>query len=224
MEANLPRGRGALILAHDRQELLNQTIEAIRPQADTVMVIDNASDPPLKIPEGVGSMFIPDQPPVLSRFWNMGLDWFVRWYDSQGRGLNYDVAVLCDDAPPPSGWFAAVTEAMRETGAVAGSSSPWSQPRVMKYEMDSDIRNRMCSWAFIMDGASGVRADESMHWWYFDTSMDIDLRRTGGTVLIGTHPVQNIQPNFFTVTKPNLNEQAGRDGARFAELYGRLPW
>jgi hypothetical protein len=224
METEPARGRGALILAHNRQELLDQTVAAIRPQTDTIMVIDNASEPKLTVPEGVGSIFIPDQPPVLSRFWNIGLDWFVQWYDSQGRGRDYDVAVLCDDAPVPEGWFTAVTQAMRETDAVAGSSSPWSQPRVMKYDMDSDIRNRMCSWAFVMDGASKVRADESMHWWWFDSDFDISMRMNGGTVLIGTHPVPNQQPNYFTVMKPELNEQAGRDGEIFVAKHGRAPW
>jgi len=90
--------------------------------------------------------------------------------------------------------------------------------------MDSDIRNRMCSWAFIVDGASLVRADESMHWWWFDSDFDISMRRNGGTVLIGTHPVPNQQPNYFTVTKPELNEQAGRDGRTFVAKHGRAPW
>jgi glycosyltransferase involved in cell wall biosynthesis len=218
------RGRGALILAHGRQELLDQTIAAIKPQVDTVMVIDNASDPKLTVPKGVGSMYLPEQPPVLSRFWNIGLEWFVRWYASQDRCQDYDVAVMCDDAIAPPGWFAAVVEAMRETGAVAGSSSPWSQPRIMKYDMDGDIRNRMCSWAFIVDGASKVRADESMSWWWFDSDFDIALRRNGGTVLIGTHPVPNQQPNYYTVMKPELGEQAGRDRATFVMKHGTAPW
>jgi hypothetical protein len=218
------RGRGCLIVAHNRQDLLDQTVAAIRPQVDTVMVLDNASDPHLTVPEGVGSMYIPDQPPNLARWWNMGLDFFADWYGRQG--WEYDVAILCDDAIAPPGWFTAVAAAMRETHTVAGSTNPWGRPHfpLVKREMDSDISNRMCSWAFIVDGSSKVRADESMHWWFFDTAMDVDLRRSGGTVLIGTHPVPNVQPNFYTNLKPELAEQAGRDRKAFAARYGRVPW
>ena len=118
-EENIRRGRGAFILAHGRQELLNRAIDAIRPQVDTVMVCDNASEPRLTVPEGVGLMFVPDQPPNLAKFWNIGLDFFAYWFHAQG--WPYDVAVLCDDAIVPEGWFTAVTQAMRETGASAGS-------------------------------------------------------------------------------------------------------
>lgn len=218
----MTRGRGAFVVAHNRQELLNETIAAIRPQVDTVMVLDNASDPRLTVPEGVGLMYVPDQPPNLARFWNMGLDFFAYWF----RDRPYDVALLCDDAIVPPGWFFAVTDAMRETHTVAGSTNPWGRPHfpMVKREMDTDIVNRMCSWAFIVDGASQVRADESMHWWWFDTSMDIELRRSGGTVLIGTHPVANAQPNYYTNLKPELGEQAGRDRQAFVARYGATPW
>jgi hypothetical protein len=216
------RGRGAFILGHNRQELLDQTIAAIRPQVDTLMVMDNASDPKLTVPEGVGLMYVPDQPPNLARFWNMGLDFYAYWYKDQP----YDVAILCDDAVAPAGWYAAVTAAMRETGTAAGSSNPWGRPHfpLVKRDIDGDISNRMCSWAFIVDGASKVRADESMRWWWFDTDFDVSMRRSGGTVLIGTHPVANQQPNFYTNTKPELSEQAGRDQATFRAKYGLVPW
>jgi glycosyltransferase involved in cell wall biosynthesis len=226
METEPARGRGALILAHNRQELLDQTVAAIRPQTDTIMVIDNASEPKLTVPEGVGSMFIPEQPPVLSRFWNIGLDWFVQWYDSQGCGLNYDVAVLCDDAPAPEGWFTAVTEAMRETGAAIGCSNPWGHGHapVLKTQPDRDIMGRMPGWAWITKGSLGLRADERLHWWFQDTKIDWDARRMGGMVMIGDHPVPNQRPNEFTAARPDMAEQAGRDGEMFAVIEGWRPW
>lgn len=220
------RGRGTLVLAHNRQELLDQTIAAIRPQVDTVMVIDNASDPKLIVPEGVGSMYVPDQPPVLSRFWNMGLDFMANWYTSQGRGRDYDVAVLCDDAIAPPGWFSAVTQGMRETGATVGCSNPWgiSHPPVLKTEPDRDIAGRMPGWAWIMDGTSSLRSDERLHWWYQDTKLDWDARRLNGMVMIGGYAVSNEQIGHFTNIKPELGEQAGRDGEMFVEIEGWRPW
>jgi hypothetical protein len=65
------RGRGALILAHNRQAFLTQAIEAIKPQVDTIMVLDNASEPKLAVPDGVGTLYIEEQPPNLAKFWNM---------------------------------------------------------------------------------------------------------------------------------------------------------
>lgn len=220
------RGRGALILAHNRQELLNQTIEAIRPQVDTIMVIDNASEPTLEIPEGVGSMYLADQPPVLSRFWNIGLEWMVRWYQAQGRGRDYDVAVLCDDAIAPAGWFSAVTQGMRETGATVGCSNPWGTQHapILKTAPDRDIAGRMTGWAWITDGEQDLRADERLHWWWQDTKLDWDARRMRGMVMVGGYLVSNEQPNHFTNVKPGLGEQAGRDAAVFAEIEGYRPW
>lgn len=218
------RGRGAFITAHGRQELLDQTINAIRPQVDTIMVLDNASDPKLEIPRGIGSMYIPDQPPNLAKWWNIGLDFFVHWYGSQG--MEYDVALLCDDSIVPEGWFDAVTAAMRQTGATAGSSSPWGHQHapLVKRSMDSDIMNRMCSWAFIIDGSRVVRADESMHWWWFDTDFDIECRVNGGTVLIGGWPVPNVQPNHYTNLRPELAARTALDRQAFAQKRGYVPW
>lgn len=214
-----------MILGHNRQELLDQTVQAIRPQVDTLLVIDNASDPRLIVPEGVGTMYIPDQPPNLARFWNMGMAFFQGWYERYQRP-GYDLAILCDDAIVPDGWFQAVAQAMRDHSVVAGSASPWGHvlPEILKYDWDGDIAHRMCSWAFIVASEANVRADESMHWWYFDTDLDMQLRQHGGTVLIGTHAVPNMQPNHYTNIKPELGAQAGRDREAFSAKWGRLPW
>lgn len=218
-----PRGRGVLILAHDRQELLDQTIEAIRPQVDTIMVIDNASVPKLTIPEGVGSMFLPDQPPNISKFWNIGFAFMKDWYGRWNRP--YDVAFLCDDALAPPGWFDAVVAGMRQTGAVIGCSNPfgYQHPPVLKTEPDRDITGRMPGWAWIMDGDQAIAADETLLWWWNDTRLDWMAREAGGMVMVGGYPVINTRPGEYT-NIPAQGEQAGRDAARFAEIYGWRPW
>ncbi len=216
------RGRAAFVMAHNRQEMLDQAVAAIQPQVDMVLVLDNASSPKLTVAEGVSSMYLPHQPPNLARWWNVGMNFFGCWYGEQP----YDLAILCDDAIVPEGWFDAVTQAMRSSGCVAGSANPFGHQHgpMVKRCMDSDIMHRMCSWAFIVDGATNVRADESMHWWWFDSSLDIDLRRSGGTVLIGSHATPNSQPNYYTNLKPELGEQAGRDREAFVARYGQTPW
>src|SRR5690349_13846488 len=219
------RGRAAFIVAHNRQELLNQTIAAIEPQVDVVIVLDNASDPPLEVGEGIHLLFVERQPPNLAMWWNIGMNMADRYFRLD-KNQPYDLAILCDDAIVPEGWFDAVTQAMREANAAAGSSSPWGHPfgTIYKDRPDNHIMHRMCSWAFIVDGTTRVRADESMHWWWFDSDLDFRLRQSGGTVLIGTHPVANAQPNHYTNVKPELGEQAGRDRATFAAKWGGTPW
>lgn len=214
--------RCALIVAHGRQELLDQTIAAVRPQVDRVLVLDNASKPQLEVSEETTLLRLPDQPPNLAKWWNIGLNFYATLYAEEP----FQVAILCDDAIVPEGWFDAVSTAMMLEGVTAGSSSPWGHPfpPIVKGTPDRDIMTRMCSWAFIVDGHCPIRADESMHWWWFDTDFDIRLRHHGKTVLIGTHPVPNSQPNYYTAVKPELGEQAGRDRAAFAAKWGGTPW
>lgn len=63
-----------------------------------------------------------------------------------------------------------------------------------------------------------------MRWWFFDTDLDRRARRAGGMVMIGGYAVPNLRPNDYTNAKPELTEQAVRDRARFAEIWGKVPW
>lgn len=228
--------RFAVILAHNRPELLCETWCAIGPQVDLVIVIDNASAPPVDADAltapGWATVVIrvPDQPPNLSRLWNIGIDRAVDAYEGQAgedKGRPF-VAVLCDDAPPPPGWFAAVTAAMAETGAVVGASAPLGftfpgQPHRVKRERDSDLAGRMPGWAWILDPVSPVRPDERFEWWWGDSSVDWEAREAGGMVLIGTHAVPNLRPNEFSV-RPEQAAQIAVDSQRFVDKYGWRPW
>lgn len=221
--------RYAIILTHNRPRLLVECVAAISPQVDVTLVIDNASHPPVDpgslsatVEHPVAVAHVPDQPPNLAHLWNRGLD----MVNQLAAGQPWHAAVLCDDAIAPPGWFAAVTQAMDETGAVIGYSNPWGHqhPPQVKTQPDADIMGRMPGWAFILNGASGLRADETMHWWWLDTDLDRRARQAGGVVMIGGYPVPNSQPNHYTNIHPHLAEQAGRDRARFAEIWGKVPW
>lgn len=221
--------RFAVVLTHNRPTLLVECVTAIHTQVQVTLVIDNASDPPVDpttLPSSSGHAVavrqVPDQPPNLAKLWNLGLDVAANLADEEP----WWVAVLCDDAIAPPGWVDAVTEAMAATGAVAGCSNPWGNqhpPRV-KTAPDSDLAGRMPGWAFILNGAAGLRADETMHWWWLDTSLDWSARQAGGMVMIGGFPVPNARPNDHTVHVPGLAEQAGRDGEAFVARWGQRPW
>ncbi len=217
--------RLAVILTHNRPELLVECVTAINGQVDLTLVSDNASSPPVDpstLPGAVSVRYVPDQPPNLAKLWNLGLDVAANLVDEDP----WFVAVLCDDAIVPAGWVDAVTAAMVDTGAAAGCSNPFGHdhpPRV-KTEPDSDLMGRMPGWAFILNGTKGLRADETMHWWWFDTDLDWQARHAGGLVMIGGCLVPNARPNDFTVHMPGLAEQAGLDGETFAQKWNRRPW
>lgn len=230
--------RFAIILTHNRPAELARCLEAIAPQVDAILVIDNASDPPVLFQDLSAAVLrgtchstirlhhVPDQPPNLARLWNVGFDMVCAVSEAAGF-QQWDIAVLCDDAVPPPGWFEAVSTSMRAKGAAIGASSPWvtSQGAIdVKREPDGDLMGRMPGWAFVIAGERGLRADESMHWWWLDTDLDWQARAAGGMVMIGGYPVPNDRPNDFTINVPGLAEQAGRDGETFARKWGSRPW
>lgn len=222
----------AVILTHNRPDMLADCIRAIGHQVDFVVVVDNASDPSVEellgpeltaaaAPASLWLMEVPDQPPNISRMWNGTLDLLGRSVEDPRW-----VAFLCDDTTPPDGWVKAIVDAMQETGAAAGCSNPWGHqhpPRV-KTEPDGDIIGRMPGWAFILDAHKRLRADETMHWWFCDSDLDWQARQAGGMVMVGGFAVPNHRPGEFTNAKPELGERAGKDRQAFADKYGAAPW
>jgi hypothetical protein len=226
----IPR-RFAVVVAHNRPALLVECVAAIGPQVDTVIVVDNASDPPvdlgsllvgMAVGHEVALIKVPDQPVNLPRLWNKGIGVAAALADVTGP---CHIAVLCDDAIVPLGWFDAVIKAMADTGAAVGCSSPWtSAATALKTAPDSDLMGRMTGWAWILDAASTVRPDESMAFWWCDTDIDWQARQDGGMVSIGGYPVENRLPNDHLVHVPGLGEQTGRDGEAFVAKWGPRPW
>lgn len=219
--------RHAVILTHNRPELLVETVNAIGTQVDEIVILDNASEPPVDesaFSELVHVLSIPDQPPNIARMWNAGLDECEHLRSQQCEP--WRVAFLCDDAPPPEGWFDAVTAAMEQTGAAVGCSNPfgYAHAPVVKLGPDSDIMGRMPGWAWVLDPDSGVRADESMQWWWVDTDIDFQARRAGGMVMVGGLAVPNARPGEFTNTRPELGARVGHDREAFIAKWGYAPW
>ena len=226
--------RFAVILTHNRPELLHETWAAIGPQVDMVIVVDNASDPPIRAIDLHGDswctvlMHVPDQPPNLAKFWNLGIRAAMNTYDASPHLAPAHIAMLCDDAIVPAGWYAAVVEAMTQTAAAVGCSDPFGympagQSRV-KTEPDGAIMERMPGHAWVLDPISPVRPDESMLLWYCDTDMDWQARKAGGMVMVGGYPVPNVMPSGFMLTHPELIDQTGQDGLTFAAKWSWRPW
>lgn len=230
MTAPDPLARFAVVLTHNRPDLLAKCVAAIGPQVDLTIVIDNASDPPVDLADIADEgwrtilLHVPDQPPNLARLWNVGLDTATTL--RAGAPGPWHVAFLCDDAIVGAGWFTAVADTIRTHGAAAGSTHAISRVAspLVKTAPDSDIYNRMCGWAFVVSAEKGWRANESMHWWWLDTDADFSARVSGGMVIAPGPVVVNERPNDFTYSVPGLAEQAGRDREAFAAKWGSAPW
>lgn len=227
--------RYALVLGHNRPELLKETVNGIINQVHQVWVHDNASDPPLhdllkhEFPDVI---FIRDmeQPPNLAKFWNNTLDQIELWHQATTPDTTlsfppYKVAVLTDDLDIPADWFGTVAEAMDRTGAAAGCSSGFQgrlTQEILKTRPDGDLANRMYGPAFILRGELQIRADERLKWWYNDTDMDWRARQYGGMIMVPGPYVHNKHPNESTI---GVNaEQTGRDREAFQDIWGHVPW
>lgn len=214
----------AIVPTHNRPELLRQTVESLSPQVTgLVMVVDNASSPPVTGLETFSNVWVvpePMQPPNLGTIWNRQLD-AIASIEAAAGSAEWDVAILCDDSPVPPGWVQTVSEAMRQFGASAASTHSYgeiNEPYVLRQL--SNGADRMCPWAFMLPGERGLRADDSMHWWYVDTDLDWRARQDTGTLVTPGPVVANLKVGEYTVTRPELGEQAGRDAETFHRKWG----
>jgi glycosyltransferase involved in cell wall biosynthesis len=212
--------RYAIIPTHNRPARLLALVASLGPQCDGIIVLDNASEPPvdeLKLKAAATRSNVkvirdPQQPPHLSRFWNVMLDRIAE--DADGL---YDVAVLNDDAIVPAGWYDACSNGLRghETAVIAHTSP--TRPALLT-ELGNDPGNRMTPHAFVLRGESGLRADEAMRWWYFDSDLDQRARLAGGVLSVSGPRVLNSLANTTTVGA--LAEQAEKDRAAFDAKWG----
>lgn len=208
--------RYAIVPTHNRPRLLLGLVASLGPQVDHIVVVDNASDPPVD-EVALQAAAEPDcrvsvlrdgeQPPNLARLWNVALDFIA----PDGDGTWFDVAVLNDDACVPAGWFDACAAGLREDKAAIAHTAP-TTPRLLT-EVHNDPTNRMCPHAFVLRGELGLRADEAMRWWYFDTDLDLRARQAGGVLSVPGPAVVNALANTTTVGR--LAEQASEDRATF---------
>lgn len=224
--------RVSVIITHNRPEQLNALLGNLHGQSDVVIVIDNASEPPVSDFDVLSRIDVewaaivhdPEQPPNLYRLWNFGFD-IAR--ECAAQTDTWDVAMFNDDAVVPPGWFDAVAAALRSGPYAAASSDPYGRigahtGGLVKTAPDGDLMTRMCPWAFAVRGELALRADERFGWWWGDTDFDWMCRQSGGVVIVPEYIVHNSLANSTTFGA--LAEQAGRDRVTFAEKWGHNPW
>lgn len=229
MRGTIPRF--AVIPTHNRPDELAQLVYRLSKQCDGVVIIDNASAPPVysrmlhDITAWELSIAVirdPEQPPNLSRLWNIGLNAVKLLTDFNSDDF-WDVAIFNDDAVVPRDWWDDVSSNMRKSPAIiACRPGHRTNELVLKTEPDANMSHRMCGWAFMMRGELGLRANESLRWWFGDTDLDWQARRAGGMLLVPGEPVGNTYANQSTTGV--LADQAGQDRETFIDKWGWTPW
>lgn len=160
----------------------------------------------------------------ISRWWNVGLDLAAQHAGWLGD-TEWNTVVVNDDVIVPAGWVDSMSTAMRSTPAVlAYPDQCGGRERILHTKAGPiDLRQRITGYAFMLRGETGLRADESMAWWFSDDSIDWEAREMGGALLMPGLAVEHRSPNGSMQERPELETQAGRDRQTFITKWGKAP-
>lgn len=222
-----------VVPTHNRNEMVLALVESLRLPADRVLIIDNASNPPVpparsidpfNPPPPVATLLLDfEQPPNLARLWNLGID----WAEKQADGREHAVAILNDDVVLPPLFLDYMTSALEQTGAAAAFPDQHGRGHGLLHRTlrgPVPLRERMTGYAFVLRGGIGLRADEWLRWWFGDDDLEWQALERGGTVLVGGISVQHLHPDESTRTRPELEAQTHRDRQAFLAKWGSAPW
>ncbi|MEV8439137.1 glycosyltransferase [Actinosynnema sp. NPDC051121] len=223
-----------VVPTHNRPDELRTLLVSLNMPGDRVLVIDNASTPPIG-PGSWGQRFAGDvvidahvvrdleQPPNLARLWNLGIDWATQ----RAEGREHAVAILNDDLVLPPLFLDYMVGALRETGAAVAFPDQHGRQRGLLHRTvpgPVPLAERMTGYAFVLRGGIGLRADERLRWWFGDDDLEWQALERGGTVLVGGITVQHLHPDESTRARPELEEQTRRDRQEFIAKWGTEPW
>lgn len=220
--------RAAVIPARDRHDMLADCIRSVIDQVDTVIVIDNLSNPPVDIDPWHGKVrcvWAPLDPPNISTLWNIGLV-LADTQAARNNAAGWDVAVLNSDVVVPPGWAGGLSAAMRATTAVLAYPDQHGGTEQILHTKAGpiDLRQRITGYAYMLRGEAGLRLDEDLAWWFGDDDIDWRAREHGGALLVPGLAVEHRCPNISTNERPALQQQAGRDRTTFQAKWGQTPW
>jgi len=232
----------AVIPTHNRHDDLADLLDSIPPDVH-VVVIDNASEPdvqfalPLRfLGRRIQVLRDEEQPPNLSRLWNLGLDWSERLHRLDDGTLpdeqpleEYAVAILNDDVVLPPVFLKLMAEELvKHNVDIAFPGGIGDRCWVNEHQPFPGVGLRMTGWCFVVRGSSGLRADESLRWWCGDDDLQAQaVMNSRGTVRVGMfgHQAEGLRhkyPDESTIGV--LREQTDADMATFVAKWGRRPW
>lgn len=221
----------AVIPTRNRHEMLADCVNSVINQVDAVYIIDNSSDPPIAPRPWVhhswafvGCAQVDLDPPNISTLWNCGLS-LADHAATLAGAQQWDVAILNSDVVVPPGWVNALSSAMRSTTALLAYPDQHGGMEQVLHTLAEpvDLRQRITGFAYLLRGEAGLRADESMAWWYSDDDLDWTAREQGGALLVPGLAVEHRCPNGSMEERPELAEQAARDRETFIAKWGRAP-
>lgn len=199
------------VIPSEGRACLHPCIASLRGQVDGIVLVANQGYTATDVP-GVIVVHDPAPDRNISRWWNLGLDRLV----SLGL-MEWNALVLNDDTRVEAGAVQRLAATMRRHRAALAYPGPREQI------LTTIGGERITGWCFMLRGESGLRADQSMAWWYGDNDLDWRARTAGGTVTVPGVDVHHSDPNGYTVRVPELTAQAGRDRETFMARWGRLP-
>jgi GT2 family glycosyltransferase len=218
----------AVIPSKDRPEMLADLVRSLIKDDVQVVVVDTGYEPAFGSQHPlVHWVRDTEQPPNISRWWNRGLD-YVDGIMAMTDNEEFIVAVLNDDIVIPEGfvqWLGVFIVSQDAVGAYPDQHDYFiGQASCHKFSKAEPVSlfMRMPGYAFALRGSAGLRADETLQWWYGDDDLDWRIREAGGNVLVGGLKVEHLSANTTTVGK--LAAQAGLDRQTFIDKWRTARW
>ncbi len=208
-----------VVIPTEGRPCLHDCVAALRDQTDLPVLVCTNGYTGLDVADVTAQVHDTDPVPNISRWWNRGLNAIADL--ARDKQLDaWNVLVINDDTIMGPGSVAKLAEGLRAWGdrAQMAFPGPWDQL------FTAPGPDRVTGWCFMLRGEGGLRMDEELKWWTSDNSADWEARRMGGTAMVTGVDHQHLHPNGYTVARPDLTEQAGRDMARFVEKWGRPAW
>lgn len=221
----------AVIATHNKHQSVYNLVTKLKMSTDAIVVIDNASDTPLtkflRDKKDIPNLHIiedDEQPPNLSRLWNVGLNLVEKLATEDA----WDVAVLNDDITVSPFWIRSLSDQLRNSDAAVAYGDQFNRdlikPQLFTEAKPISLYDRMCGYAHIAKGELGIRFDETMRWWYSDDDYDWTCRLNGGSLLVPGHTVIHDTPGESTNASLELSTQAGIDRETFYKKWNQYPW
>jgi len=228
----------AVIPTHNRPDDLYMLLRTIPPYVD-VLVIDNASTPPVMLNQDIVGLNVQvhrdeEQPPNLSRLWNVGLAWAQntqRGAQAPEETDEWAVTILNDDVVLPGGFFELMgDELLTHDVDIAFPGSVGLRCYLNWDNAFPGVGLRLTGWCFTVRGSSGLRADESLRWWCGDDDLQAQAVTHGrGTVAVllpknMAAALRHKHPDESTNASPELRAQTALDMTTFVKKWGQRPW
>lgn len=213
------------IIPTNGRPCFKECLYAVAKQVDQVVVVEGGPEADYLNSHSYEEEFTVIREPELniSKWWNLGLALIGDW--AKGRKLTrWNVVILNDDAIIPDTWVDTVAAKMRQMGAAAASTgNPNPIPAFHTHAGPVNLSTRMQGFAFMLAGEKGVRANETLKWYFSDDHVDWSSRQLGGLVSIPGYHVRHLHPNGQMTQE--LQEQVARDAEAFTAYWGGMrPW